>query len=281
MRLRRREFLFSLGLAGLARQALGRAEGVKLGVCRKPQDLEKAVEYGFDYLEPSAADVAALDAAAFETFKTQVFASPIRCESFNVWIRNLKVVGEEVRTDDLKQFVVMSLDRCRQLGGRIVVWGSSGSRNVPEGFPRERAWEQIKSFLRMAGDEAGRNDLTIGIEPLRHQESNIINTGAEALQLVREVNHPRVKMIIDYFHLRQENEDPEILWKARQEIVHLHFANPHGRVWPHDPTEDPEYAEFFKLVKRIHYHGRISIEARGSFQQDAHASLRFFREELA
>jgi sugar phosphate isomerase/epimerase len=121
----------------------------------------------------------------------------------------------------------------------------------------------------------------IAIEPLRKQESNIINSGAEALRLVREVNHPNVKMIIDYYHLRQENEDPGILVEARDAIVHLHFANPNGRVWPKNAGEDPLYGRFFELVKKTGFRGGLSIEGRGTFEADAAASLEFFKKELA
>lgn len=255
--------------------------GIKIGVCRPSRDLEKAVQYGFDYLEPAAAEIAEMSAEAFAAFRSRLRASPVRCESYNSFVRNLRVVGDDVHQDQIKAYLDSTLERCRQLGGRIVVWGSAGSRNVPEGFGRDRAWEQIKQFLRLAGDAAGSRGLVIAIEPLRKQESNIINTGAEALRLVQEVNHPQVKMIIDYYHLRVENEDPEIVWTARKEIVHFHFANPSGRVWPRSASEDPEYGRFFEMVKRINYHGRISIEARGTFEQDARASLEFFHREIA
>ena len=45
---------------------------------------------------------------------------------------------------------------------------------------------------------------------------------------MNDVNHPHVQMIIDYYHMRVENEDPEILRTAREHIVHLHFADPQG-----------------------------------------------------
>jgi sugar phosphate isomerase/epimerase len=162
----------------------------------------------------------------------------------------------------------------------VAVWGSAGSRNVAEGYSRDRAWTQIQDFLRLAGDVARGSGIVIAIEPLRKQESNIINSGAEALRLVRAVQHPNVKMIIDYYHLREENEDPQIVWEARDEIVHFHFANPQGRRWPRDPNEDPVYGRFFELVKKIQFHGGISIEGRGTFENDATASLEFFRREL-
>jgi sugar phosphate isomerase/epimerase len=151
---------------------------------------------------------------------------------------------------------------------------------VPEGFPREQAWEQLKRFLDRAGDIARSFDLVIAIEPLQREESNIINTGAEALRLVREVDHSNVKMIIDYFHMRRENEDPEIVLQVRDAMVHVHFANPNGRVWPKAATEDAEYGRFFENLKRINYRGGISIEGKGTLREDGAASLTFFRSEL-
>ncbi|HEV2425342.1 MAG TPA: sugar phosphate isomerase/epimerase family protein [Terriglobia bacterium] len=254
---------------------------VQIGVCAPPRDLEQAQSYGFDYLEPAAASLAAMSSSDFGAFKARVLASRLRCTSFNSFIRNLRVVGENVETDEVQNYLGLCLPRCREVGGQIVVWGSASSRNVPEGFSRQRAWGQIKAFLNQAGDAARPQGLVIAIEPLRHQESNIINTGAEALELVREVYHPNVRMIIDYYHMRVENEDPEIIWKARHEIVHFHFANPLGRRWPRSPSEDPEYARFFEIVKRMRFRGGISIEGNGSFGQDARPSLEFFHQELA
>lgn len=283
MNISRREFLMAAGAAGMVVPAFASIEGIQIGVCARTRELDEVVQYGFDYLEPAASRVSAMNETAFQDFKKKLMASPIRCECYNDFIPrrpSLRVVGDEVRWERLQGYLDHTLARCRQLGGSIVVWGSAGSRNVPPGYSRQKAWSQIRDFLRRAGEIARRHHIIIAIEPLRHQESNIINTGAEALQLVHEVHHPNIKMIIDYYHLREENENPDIVWKARKEIVHFHFANPHGRLWPKSPAEDPEYGEFFRLVKKIRFHGGISIEAHGTFAQDAAASLAFFRQEI-
>jgi D-psicose/D-tagatose/L-ribulose 3-epimerase len=277
----RRWFLKLLAAGAVAAPLASAIHGVEIGVCAGPSSLEKAVQCGFDYLEPAAASLAAMDNVAFTSFKSRVMASPIRCECFNSFMNELRVVGEVVDAQKLHDYVEAALERCRQLGGRIAVWGSARSRNVPAGFSRAKALLQIQSFLRMAARVARRKGMIMAIEPLRRQESNILNTGAEALRMVREVNHPNLRMIIDYYHLREENESPEIIWTARKEIVHFHFANPKGRLWPRSPSEDPEYSEFFRMVKKIGFRGGISIEAHGSFEKDAAASLAFFREELA
>lgn len=281
----RRHFLTglgaALGAATIVVPAVARIGNIEIGVCTKCANLPKVVHYGFDYIEPAAAEVAAMSEAAYADFKQQVMASPIRCDCFNSFIRTLRVVGDHVDNNALRNYMDLALTRCRALGAPIVVWGSAGSRNVPPGFSRDRAWKQIVDFLRLADEVARPKGIVVAIEPLRTQESNIINTGAEALKLVREVNRPAVRMIIDYYHMRVMNEDPEIVWRARKDIVHFHFANPHGRLWPKSPAEDPEYGRFFALVKKIKFRGGISIEGRGDIDRDAAQSLAFFRKELA
>ena len=277
----RRTFLAGVAASFLCSAAWSKDENVEIGVCTR--DLENALKYGFDYIEPGAADIAAMSEEDFRQFADKVLASRIRCRSLNSLIRrpDLKVVGNSVPSSAVGEYLDGCLARCRKLGASVAVWGSAGSRNVPDGFPRERAQQQIAEFLSMAGDIARKYDLVVAIEPLRHQESNILNTGAEALEMVRRVKHPQVKMIIDYYHLREENEDPKIIEQARRDIVHMHFANPHGRLWPHELSEDDHYAAFFDYVKKIHYSGGISIEGKGSFEKDGAASRDFFRQALA
>lgn len=276
----RRSLLLGLGVAAIT-PAWASIRGVDIGVCGPVKHFVDAEAYGFDYFEPAVAEIAAMTDDAFAAFRKQVLASRLRCTSCNGFVRTLPVVGPKIDKDALTSYVSSSLDRCKQLGTEIVVWGSASSRNVPAGFSRDEAWGQIKAFLRQAGDLARPRNMVIAIEPLRKEESNIINTGAEALQLVQEVAHPQVKMIIDYYHMRCENEDPEILVRAAHEIVHLHFANPVGRRWPKLSDHDPVYGRFFELVKQIGFRGGISIEGRGTFAMDVRDSLAFFRQKLS
>ena len=276
----RRTFLTGAAAAFVFPSAGGRTRPVKVGVCTP--DVAGAAGYGFDYVEPAAAEIAAMSKDQFREFSDTVLRSPLRCYAFNSLIRrpDLKVVGPNVPTSALKEYLEECLPRCRHLGASIVVWGSAGSRNVPEGFSREQALDQIAAFLKMAGEVARRSHVLIAIEPLRRQESNILNTGAEALEMLRRVKHPNIRMIIDYFHLREENEDPRIIEIGRREIVHLHFANPHGRLWPHTLGEDDHYAAFFGYLKKTGYSGGISIEGEGSLAKDGKASREFFRQAL-
>jgi len=131
---------------------------------------------------------------------------------------------------------------------------------VPEGFPKDEAFKQLVEFGRRIAPEAQRQRITIAIEPLRRQETNIINSAAEGLDLVNAIDHPNFQLMIDFYHLASEREDPAIVLKAREHIRHLHMANPQGRVFPL-AWDEYDYAPFFANLRQIGYDKRISVEA--------------------
>jgi sugar phosphate isomerase/epimerase len=152
-----------------------------------------------------------------------------------------------------------ALSRLATLGTEIVVFGSGGARRVPDNFPHDQAFAQLVDFGRRAAREARANHITIAIEPLRKQETNIINTAAEGLDLVNAVGDPNFQLMIDFYHLASEHEDPAIVFKAKDHIRHLHMANPQGRVFP-QAWDEFEYGPFFANLRAIGYDRRISIE---------------------
>jgi len=225
--------------------------------------------------------------SAFAAFEERVLASRIRCKRCNrlIWapdLPRLMVVGPNVNLDVVTAYLSSTMDRCRRLGAEIIVWGSPASRKVPESFSQDEAWRQIKVFLQRAGDVARSKNVLFAIEPIRRGETNTLNTVADTLRMLDEVKHPNVKTILDNNHMRAEKEDPSIVLKARGQLVHLHFSSPDSR-WPKLPEENPDDKRLFGYIKQIDYHGGISIgdSARGTFEEDAAASLAFFRKELS
>lgn len=229
------------------------------------QNSATLAQMGFDYCEPAVVRTMSLSDADFEAIRAKVAATPCRVESMNSFIPGkMKVVGPLIDRAALDDYVQKSLARANAFGTKIVVFGSGTARQVPEGFPREQAWTQLQDFLRRVGDEIVKQNygFVIGIEALRHQESNIVNTTAEAYQLAVDTNHPKINIICDFYHLATEHEDPVVLRKVKDRLVHLHFANEcNARAFPRDAAECPAYVPFFANLRAIGYNGRISIEA--------------------
>jgi sugar phosphate isomerase/epimerase len=150
--------------------------------------------------------------------------------------------------------------RAQKAGMKILVFGSGGARNVPEGFDRERAQTQIVAFCKMAAELCGRAGITLVAEPLNKGECNIINTVGEAMTYVKAVNHRNFQCLVDSYHFWLENEPLEALQAAMGSIRHVHVADKDGRVPPGE-SGTADYRPFFQVLKRAKYQGAISVEA--------------------
>lgn len=185
--------------------------------------------------------------------------SKIAVESVNSFIpAKLKTVGPDVNEEAVLAFVDTAFRRMKQSNIKLVVLGSSGSRNIPEGFDRAQAQQQFTSFAKKIGSLAATNQVTIVIEPLQRSETNFINTVQEGLDFVHEVNHPLVCLMADLFHMLRNEENGEAIVNAGKLLRHVHIAEKETRSPPGVRGDD--FTPYFKALKKINYKGRISIE---------------------
>jgi D-psicose/D-tagatose/L-ribulose 3-epimerase len=233
---------------------------VRVGFCTGLKNLEAAKAAGFEYVELPATEIASLSDADFDAAAARIKALGIATPAANLFLPStLKVTGAQTDPEQQMAHVRKAFTRLATLGTVIVVFGSGGARRVPDGFPKEEAFRQLVEFGRRAAREARANGITIAIEPLRKQETNIINTAAEGLDLVNAIADPNFELMIDFYHLASEQEDPAIVLRAKDHIRHLHMANPRGRVFP-QKWEEFDYAPFFANLRAIGYDQRISVE---------------------
>jgi sugar phosphate isomerase/epimerase len=234
---------------------------IPIGYCTPLKNVAAAKAAGFDYVELATTEVAALSdgdfAAAAATLASLGLPTPVS----NLFLpATLKVTGPEIDTAAQTAYVSKAFERVARLGVRIVVFGSGGARRVPDGFGREAAIGQLVDFARRIAPLARARDITVAVEPLRREETNIVNSAAEGLQLVEAVSEPAFQLMVDFFHVASEHENPDIIVRARDHVRHVHMANPNGRVFPLVWSEF-DYQPFFESLGRIGYSGRISIEA--------------------
>jgi len=236
------------------------ASRVRVGYCTGVKNLEAAKAAGFDYVELSSTEIAGLSDTDFDAAVARIKELGIATPAANLFVpASIKLTGPETSPEAQMAHVRKVLSRLSKVGVEVIVFGSGGARRVPDGFAKEDAFKQLVDFGRRAATEAKPYNITILIEPLRKQETNIINSAGEGLQLVLDVNHPNFQLMIDFYHLASENEDPEIVIKGKDHLVHLHTANPNGRVFP-QKWEEYNYAPFFANLKTIGYDKRISME---------------------
>lgn len=252
---------------------------MKIGVCTGVENIKKMEDIGFDYIEPSVVSIAKMNDEEFNAAMNLVDGSNIKCEAFNVLFPgDIRLTGPEVDEGGIKDYLERAFARVSRLGAKVIVFGSGGARKIPDGWSREEAWKQLVRIARIAGDVAAEYGLTIAMEPLNTSETNILNSVEEGLRFVTDVGHTHVKLLADFYHMRRENENMDVLVKAGSTIAHLHIANSNGRVCPLDRSEDV-YDAFFQKLKEVGYQGRISIEAGiKDVDRDAPVGLNLLRE---
>ena len=258
---------------------------MRLGVCAGFENAELLADAGFDYLEGAASAVAALDDAAYRELLQQAKAAPLPFEAFNVMVpASVRLTGPDANDALTRDYLTRMLERIARLGAQVVVFGSGGARRVPDGFPRDSAYDQLNAYLLMAGDIATAYGITIAIEPLNHEECNIFNSVAEATQATRRASHPNVRVLADLYHMVKDGQSYDEIRAAGPRMAHVHIISPAQRTFPR--TDDPyDYRPFLTALRDVGYAGRISIEgsAEGDYAaalHNAYAVLNPLREEF-
>ena len=86
---------------------------------------------------------------------------------------------------------------CAELGGAVLVHGSPKQRQIAPGETLATALARLRDGLAQAASAAGKAGVIYCIEPLSRRETSLVNTIAEAADLVRSIDHPHLRTMID------------------------------------------------------------------------------------
>ena len=241
------------------------------------QYIPALAEAGYDYAELPLAQMMELTDSEFDGLIQSLSEAGLTCRCCNNFFpATVRLTGGQTDAKKIEAYIKDAVKRASKLGAGYIVFGSSGAKNVPEGFSKSRAFEQIVEVLRIAGDYTEQAGITIVIEPLNRLESNIILNLEDGMELLKKVDKPSVQLLVDYYHFEKEHETLETLQKAMPYIHHVHFAEPDGRVFPQEKKAD--YAIFFDTLKKYGYSGGVSVEAYSQAPEKEIESAVFLRE---
>jgi sugar phosphate isomerase/epimerase len=158
-----------------------------------------------------------------------------------------------------RDYLSCLLDLCSDLGGKVLVLGSPKQRSVIEGQTKKGAWQRAVDLLSSVMDQAAQLGLTICLEPLSTVETNFINTVAEGMKMVRQINHPNLKIHLDVKAMCSESKPvPDVIRSVRAaDIGHFHVndANLYG-----PGMGEVDYGPIAEAVKDVGYDKWLSVE---------------------
>lgn len=252
---------------------------MEIGICAGMELALEAAKAGYDYIELPLYTIAMMPEDEFKEEKSEFEKAGIPCRAFNILLPGgMKILGKDVDRKALEAYAEFACSRAHALYGEMIVFGSGGARRLPNGTTIDAAWEQMKEACRIFGNVAQKYDLKIVLEPLNHEETDLLHTVSDGIRMTEEVSHPSVWLLADYYHMQKEEETVDVLIQAAPYLKHCHIACGAERRFP--AKKDLERCrEFIGTLRKIGYQGMISVEGLTEhFAEDARESCLLLRE---
>ncbi|WJR78832.1 sugar phosphate isomerase/epimerase family protein [Bradyrhizobium sp. NP1] len=150
---------------------------------------------------------------------------------------------------------------CAELGGHVLVHGSPKQRQIAAGETHATALGRLRDALAQIALVAARTGVTYCIEPLSKRETELVNTVAEGAELVRSIDHPNLRTMIDCSAAGlAESESVAALidrWLPTGLVAHIQVNDPNRR----GPGQgEMQFAPILAALKRNRYAGTIAVE---------------------
>lgn len=151
------------------------------------------------------------------------------------------------------------VDLCAGLGGRYLVHGSPGQRQIEPGREAEsRAHAQ--AYFAAAAEASRESGVDYVLEPLARADTSLVNTVDEALAMIAEIGSPALRTMVDCYAASANGEDiPALLdrWLPTGAIFHVHF-NDDDKRGPGQGGVD--FAAILRALKSHSYSGGCAVE---------------------
>ncbi|MEI7535813.1 MAG: sugar phosphate isomerase/epimerase family protein [Comamonadaceae bacterium] len=150
---------------------------------------------------------------------------------------------------------------CAELGGAVLVHGSPKQRQIAPGESHAVALARLQDSLAQVAMAAAAHDVVYCIEPLSKKETQLINTVAEAAAVVRSIDHPHLRTMIDCSAAGQSETgsvaDLIDRWLPSGLIGHVQFNDPNRR----GPGQgEMKFAPILAALHRHGYAGAVGVE---------------------
>jgi D-psicose/D-tagatose/L-ribulose 3-epimerase len=152
------------------------------------------------------------------------------------------------------------IDFCGDMGGKIMVFGSPPQRSTKQGISVEEATGYFADGLAQVADHAKARGVTILIEPLPQNSTDVVNTLAEALSIIKKINHPAISTMFDFHNTLDETEPfVDLIVKYYEHIQHIHVQNMDGTLITSDNIPQ-DFIPVFQKLKELNFKKWVSLE---------------------
>lgn len=146
----------------------------------------------------------------------------------------------------------------RVLGAKVLVFGSPKNRNY-QGLTSQEVQAIADHFFYQLALIGQKYQVIFCLEPIpAYYDTNFVNTTAEAVKLVKRINHPYFQLHLDSGAMTMNKEDYEASIKlGKPYIKHFHISED---FLEEVGTGTVDHQHLARLLKHIKYDGWVSVE---------------------
>jgi D-psicose/D-tagatose/L-ribulose 3-epimerase len=220
----------------------------------------KIAQLGFDVVEIAVEDPTLIDVQKVKSALTDYGLETVICGAFGN-SRDLTNESKQVQQNGLS-YIESCLDICAELGVSFFagpMYSAVGKARMLKPDQRKAEWDLAVHNLKKVCDMAGARGLNIALEPLNRFESDLVNTAADVMRMVKDINHPSANVILDSFHMSIEERDVEQAIKSvGDKLIHLQVSENYRGAPGSGQTPWDAYK---RGLEAIGYKGIVSIES--------------------
>lgn len=182
------------------------------------------------------------------------------CPDFFI-LNNVDLHGE------YKKHLIVALENAKILGAKALITQVGNDT----GAPRQQQFEAIVQGLKEMAPLLDEADVTLLVEPLNSVKDHpgyFLTDSQEGFEVIKKVNHPKVKLLFDIYHQLHMGEDVLMQIEKNVDLIgHFHvagFPNRDEKIF-----EDFDYDGIFKRLALLKNTVPVGIELFPSSQKAA------------
>ncbi len=217
-------------------------------------------KWGFDTVEIAIEDPNQIDAAKV---RRELDRHNLECGSIcGMFGADRDLRGTPEQQAGSLEYMRRVIDQMVVLGARSLagpVYSAVGRAQAYSPAERKRQWRTVKANLKRICDYAEKKQKQLCVEPLNRFETDFINTCDQAVTMVREVNSPALRVMLDTFHMNIEEKDPAAaVRKAGKLLGHFHACGC-DRGTP--GSDHIDWVSIARALKTTGYDGDVVVES--------------------
>ncbi len=169
------------------------------------------------------------------------------------------LTSDDTQTQQRTGQYLAELARCAaDLGGDILVLGSPLQRTYPKEMLAEQAQANALATLEHCLPALADTGVSLCLEPLTPQETNFMNTAAEAVAIIHRLHHPQVRLHLDVKAMSAEPRtaaETIVQYAAYTKHFHANDTNLRGPGFG-----ETDFQPIFAALKQAEYTGWVSVE---------------------